>query len=90
MLDVVVIDGELDLLIQEDGEAAMEVQMDGDPGIYMPLYPPAYQGSMEITPSAQTQTIETAGYMMPGDITVNPIPNNYGLITWDGATLTVS
>ena len=90
MLDVVVIDGELDLIIQEDGEVEMDLKMDGDPGIYMPLYPPAYQGSLEITPSAETQTIETAGYMMPANLIVNPIPNNYGLITWDGATLTVS
>ena len=64
--------------------------MDGDPGMYMPLYPPAYQGILEITPSAQTQIIETDGYMMPANLIVNPIPNNYGLITWDGATLTVS
>ena len=43
-----------------------------------------------ITPSSSAQTIGGANYMMEGAITVEPIPNNYGLITWNGSTLTVS
>lgn len=51
---------------------------------------PRYDGPTQITPSQQTQVLETAGKMMTEDITVGKIPDNYGLITWDGSTLTVS
>lgn len=51
---------------------------------------PAYQGPTEFTPSAEKQTIEVSGYRLKEDITINPIPSNYGLITWDGSTLMVS
>ena len=49
-----------------------------------------YEGSYEFTPSEQTQTIEISGETATRNIVINPIPNNYGLITWNGATLTVS
>lgn len=51
---------------------------------------PRYEGPYTITPAAQSQTFEAAGKMMTEDITVGAIPNNYGLITWDGSVLTVS
>ena len=37
-----------------------------------------------------TQTLETDSLYMQGNITINPIPSNYGLITWNGSILTVS
>lgn len=44
-----------------------------------------------VTPTQSTQTISAdAGYGGLGTVTVNPIPSNYGLITWDGSKLTVS
>ena len=49
-----------------------------------------YQGSYEFTPSAAVQTIETQNLRLLDNITINPIPNNYGLIAWDGSILTVS
>lgn len=49
-----------------------------------------FEGSYEYTPSGQAQTIEIADMRATQDIVINPIPNNYGLITWDGSTLTVS
>ena len=49
-----------------------------------------YTGSYEFTPTQSTQTAPTANKTLTGNITINPIPSNYGLITWDGATLTVS
>ena len=54
------------------------------------VLPPAYAGPYEVTPSAETQTLETDSFYMNGNITINPIPSNYGLITWNGSTLTVS
>lgn len=49
-----------------------------------------FNGDYEYTPSAQTQTIPIGDLIARQDIIINPIPNNYGLITWDGSTLTVS
>lgn len=49
-----------------------------------------YTGAYEITPSEETQTLETENKRMTGNVTINPIPSNYGLITWNGAFITVS
>lgn len=54
------------------------------------VYPAEYTGAVEVTPSSETQVLDTAEYYMKSNITIKPIPNNYGLITWDGSTLTVS
>ena len=58
----------------------------------VPLYvlPPSYSGPYEVTPSDTEQVLETDAFYMNGNITINPIPSNYGLITWNGSTLTVS
>lgn len=52
--------------------------------------PPSYQGSYEFTPSAETQIVNVSGMVMTDDITINPIPTNYGLVEWNGSVLTVS
>lgn len=49
-----------------------------------------YEGPIEVTPAQQTQTLQTEGLLVDSDITINPIPSNYGLITWNGSVLTVS
>lgn len=49
-----------------------------------------YDGPYEFTPTEETQTVEIENRMAIQDITINPIPSNYGLITWNGVTLTVS
>lgn len=59
-----------------------------DQGI--PIYPEDYQGAYEVTPTEATQTLPTRGLMMTQDVKVKPIPNNYGLITWNGSVITVS
>ena len=54
------------------------------------VLPRSYEGEYEVTPTQQTQTLATDSLYMRGNITINPIPSNYGLITWNGSTLTVS
>lgn len=49
-----------------------------------------YDGDYEWTPTQETQTIQIENKRALENIIINPIPNNYGLITWDGSTLTVS
>lgn len=49
-----------------------------------------YAGAYEFTPSDEIQTITINGRVAERDITINPIPQNYGRIDWNGAFLTVS
>ena len=49
-----------------------------------------YTGEYEFIPSGEQQTIQINGRMAERDITIKPIPHNYGLVTWNGAFLTVS
>lgn len=49
-----------------------------------------YTGDYEVTPTAEDQILQTSNLRMTGNLTVKAIPNNYGLITWNGSTLTVS
>lgn len=51
---------------------------------------PDYPGPYEWTPTRSTQVIGISGYKATTNITINPIPPEYGLITWDGSALTVS
>jgi len=51
---------------------------------------PVYEGAYELTPTAETQTIPVHGFRFEQDLIIDPIPSNYGLISWDGVTLTVS
>ena len=51
---------------------------------------PRYRGAYGVVPSPAEQIIETEGLMMDRNFTVGAIPNNYGLITWDGSTITIS
>ena len=93
MSDTVVLDGEVSLSIPCGGEINLVVQCDGESGIYTAINDyvyPIYTGETTVTPSAETQTLSTSGTTLTSDITIDPIPSNYGLITWDGVTLTVS
>lgn len=49
-----------------------------------------YTGEYEVIPGTEEQILSTSGRTLAQDITIAAIPNNYGLITWDGSTLTVS
>jgi hypothetical protein len=49
-----------------------------------------YEGPYEVTPGQEAQVLETKGLRMTGDLIINPIPSNYGRITWDGSRLKIS
>ena len=77
MTEELVIDGAVSLEIQEDGEVDLDVMVDGDPGTFMPVYPPAYAGATTVTPTEQTQTLATEGLMLSEDVTIESIPSQY-------------
>lgn len=58
--------------------------------IYTKCHHKIYDGPTTVTPTRDTQILETIGKALDANITVNPIPSNYGLITWNGSILTVS
>lgn len=49
-----------------------------------------YHGAYTVTPSEERQTLETAGCVLREDVIIEPIPSNYGLITWNGLGIRVS
>lgn len=51
---------------------------------------PAYEGDYDVTPAQQEIILNTQHLRMTDNVRIAPIPNNYGLITWNGSTLTVS
>lgn len=82
MSGTVVIDGVPSLIIRKDGEAGIITK------IRESL--PSYTGTTTVTPSTEIQVLRTANKSVYENITVEAIPSNYGLITWDGHTMTVS
>lgn len=51
---------------------------------------PEYEGSYEVTPTEDTQVLNTKDKQTRDNVIINPIPTNYGLISWDGHVITVS
>ena len=80
-------------VILQGDSPPMEVVVDGEVGIVTVverIEGDVYGGPYEVTPSQQTQRLETRYKTATQDIVINPIPSNYGLITWNGSVLTVS
>lgn len=90
--DTVVLDGEISLINQIEGELSLNAEYDGEIGEVIVVAEhdlPTYTGPTVITPSEDTQTLMTADKVVTKNIVVNPIPANYGKIVWDGARLRI-
>lgn len=70
--------------VYKEGERMIPVSSEAIPVV------PRYSGATTVTPSSESQVLETNGLLLNENITIEPIPNNYGLITWNGSILTVS
>ena len=81
--DTVVLDGDLSLIIPVDGESGIVTKVIGQDL-------PTYTGVTEVTPTTAEQVLDTSNKVVTRNIVINPIPSNYGLITWNGSILTVS
>ena len=75
-----------------DGELSLELTGSAEVGVFTALREilPIYTGAVEVTPSAETQTLRTEQKSLMSDIVINPIPSNYGLVTWNGSYLMIS
>ena len=49
-----------------------------------------YEGPYTVIPTSEQQTLLTEKLRMAANVIIEPIPSNYGLITWNGSVLTVS
>ena len=89
----VILDAELtiDVALTIDGEMQEDILVDGEQGLiqYYSNYQ-SYGGATTVTPTEQQQVLNTNGLLMQSNITVQPIPTNYGKITWDGTKITVT
>ena len=54
------------------------------------VQPNPYVGETTITPTTETQVLQTMNTSVSTNITIEPIPSNYGLITWNGSNLMIS
>lgn len=93
MNDTVVLGGDCQLIAQIDGDLSLLHQATADAGIvYMKrdFRYPVYDGPTVFEPGPEPQVLETRNTVLLENITINPIPQNYGRITWNGNTLTVS
>lgn len=48
-----------------------------------------YQGEYVFTPTSEEQIAHTGNKMVSRDIVINPIPSEYGHISWNGSFLLV-
>ena len=92
MQNTVVIDGELSLLFEDLADGSLIIPESGEFGVITAMREiyPVYDGPMEITPTTETQILDTTMRSLVDNIVINPIPSDYGKITWNGSTLTVS
>lgn len=49
-----------------------------------------YFGPYTVTPTTEEQVLNVSMKTLSTDIIIEPIPQNYGLVSWNGAALTVS
>lgn len=50
----------------------------------------AYEGPYSITPGKEAQVLNIKGLTAKENIIIEPVPDNYGLISWNGSTLTIT
>lgn len=83
--------GDIDISVAIDGDLGITNAFDGELGTFQKVTKfDVYEGETNVMPSDEQQVLLTKGKMVPDNIVVQAIPSNYGLITWNGSTLTVS
>lgn len=87
----------VDLTLTVSGGESVPLSVSESPGVSLDLGVPFiggrlpdYTGPTTVTPTGTAQTLATAGRSLNQNIVVEPIPSNYGLVSWNGSVLTVS
>ena len=83
---------DLILTLEDGGELSLE--MSGPESFELTLGEasgnPTYTGPTTFTPTQDVQIAFTAGKVVLQDITIDPIPYNYGLVTYQANIITIS
>ena len=90
ILDVINMSADLSVTENIQGTLSLEKNVAADISLPFSIGGQPYTGEYEVTPNLEIQVLNTNGKSMRNNVTINPIPSNYGLITWNGYTLTVS
>lgn len=77
---------EYELSLENENELDYEIEND----LAFIIEKESYSGPYIVVPSKYAQVLNTENKFLNSDITVEAIPSNYGLITWNGSILTVS
>lgn len=89
-MDDLRLSGSLTPIAGLSGRLSGTSSLSGAIGIPERVTPAQYTGPTTVTPTQSEQVLHTQDLYVIDDIVIEPIPNNYGLITWNGAVLTVS
>ena len=84
------ITGSLSLLGDISGNVSDPGKISGGSKVPEKEVLPSFSGPYTVTPTQSQQVLQTEGMKMAHNVVVEPIPSCYGLITWNGSTLTVS
>ena len=91
--EIITIDGDPQILNVKDGDVQLVTEVGAEFGVVTKVNEgayPIYSGPVSVIPSRQAQVLPTVNKSVLQNIVVQPIPQNYGLITWNGTVLTVS
>ena len=88
--DVIHMSADLSATENIQGALSLEENVTADISLPSSIGGQPYTGEYEVTPNLEIQVLNTNGKSMRSNVTINPIPSNYGLITWNGSFLTVS
>ena len=90
MMTMTMLSGTLSPVETVIGELSPTGSLEGELTIPKVIEKEEYRGEHEVTPSDETQILMTSDKLVRENIIINPIPSNYGRITWDGRVITVS
>lgn len=77
-------------LLEIQDEDALDFILESGCAIITYIDTSVYDGPYHLIPTQHEQRLFTTDRILLQDITVDAIPSNYGLITWNGTVLTVS
>ena len=83
------------LRFELSGDTGLSFDLGGESAIKFEIRSPTYidvdvyDGGYVFTPAEEEQVIQTTAKTLAQDIIINPIPSNYGRISWDGRRLKV-
>lgn len=90
IINMVSLSGSLSSPASLNGNISSQANLKGELTIPLGSRGDPYEGEYTVTPTTETIVLETLNKDMEQNITINPIPSNYGLITYNGSVITVS